>query len=94
MQVTYNPNDPLYWDKTALKGEIDRIYDICHGCRLCFNLCPTFPELFRFIDHHDGCVDRTQGACDCGADVIAAQDNGEVAHCCSAAGIPTSMAAS
>ena len=48
----------------------------------------------HFIDHHDGCVDRTQGACDCGADVIAAQDNGEVAHCCSAAGIPTSMAAS
>ena len=54
--LTYNPNDPVYWDKPALKGEIDRVYEICHGCRLCFNLCPTFPELFNFIDHHDGSV--------------------------------------
>ena len=54
--LTYNPNDPVYWDKTALKGEIDRVYEICHGCRLCFNLCPTFPELFSFIDKHDGNV--------------------------------------
>ena len=27
-----------------------RIYDICHGCRLCFNLCPSFPALFDAID--------------------------------------------
>jgi glycerol-3-phosphate dehydrogenase subunit C len=54
--LTYNPNDPKYWDKTALKGEIDRVYEICHGCRLCFNLCPTFPELFKFVDSHEGNV--------------------------------------
>jgi glycerol-3-phosphate dehydrogenase subunit C len=54
--LTYNPNDPIYWDKAALKGEIDRVYEICNGCRLCFNLCPSFPELFNFIDHHDGSV--------------------------------------
>jgi len=54
--LTYDPNDPKYWDKSALKGEIDRVYEICHGCRLCFNLCPSFPELFSFIDGNGGSV--------------------------------------
>jgi Fe-S oxidoreductase len=54
--LTYNPNDTVYWDRAALKGEIDRVYEICHGCRLCFNLCPSFPELFKFVDQHDGNV--------------------------------------
>jgi len=54
--LTYNPNDANYWDPKALKGEIDRVYEICHGCRLCFNLCPSFPELFNAVDRHDGDV--------------------------------------
>jgi glycerol-3-phosphate dehydrogenase subunit C len=54
--LTYDPNDPVYWDRAALKGEIERIYEICHGCRLCFNLCPSFPELFKFVDQHGGNV--------------------------------------
>src|SRR5271155_2817999 len=33
---------------------MDRVFDLCHGCRLCFNLCPSFPSLFGFIDEHDG----------------------------------------
>ena len=48
--LTYNPNDPVYWDKAALQQELDRVFEICHGCRLCFNLCPTFPELFSAVD--------------------------------------------
>ena len=54
--LTYNPNDPLYWDKKALDGEIERVFEICHGCRLCFNLCPSFPELFQAVDRHEGDV--------------------------------------
>src|ERR1039458_4395473 len=54
--ITYNPNDPLYWDRTALAGELERVFEICHGCRLCFNLCPSFPELFQAVDGHDGQV--------------------------------------
>jgi Fe-S oxidoreductase len=54
--ITYNPNDPLYWDRTALAGELERVFEICHGCRLCFNLCPSFPELFQAVDGHDGKV--------------------------------------
>ena len=52
--LSYNPNDPVYWDGEALRGEIERVFDICNGCRLCFNLCPSFPELFKAIEAHDG----------------------------------------
>jgi glycerol-3-phosphate dehydrogenase subunit C len=54
--LTYNPNDPKWWDKRALQQELDRVFEICHGCRLCFNLCPSFPELFNAVDHHSGSV--------------------------------------
>jgi glycerol-3-phosphate dehydrogenase subunit C len=54
--LTYNPNEPKYWDRAALEGEIERVFDICQGCRLCFNLCPSFPELFGAIDSFDGDV--------------------------------------
>jgi glycerol-3-phosphate dehydrogenase subunit C len=47
-------NDPTYWDKSALARDLERAYEICHGCRLCFNLCPSFPELFGAIDRHGG----------------------------------------
>jgi glycerol-3-phosphate dehydrogenase subunit C len=33
---------------------MDRVFDLCHGCRLCFNLCPSFPTLFEAVDAHDG----------------------------------------
>ncbi len=52
--LTYNPNDAKYWNRGGLEQEIDRIFDICHGCRLCFNLCPSFPELFRVVDANNG----------------------------------------
>ena len=54
--LTYNPNDPKYWDPQALAGELERVFEICHGCRLCFNLCPSFPALFNAVDSHDGDV--------------------------------------
>jgi glycerol-3-phosphate dehydrogenase subunit C len=59
--LTYDPNNPVYWDKGALKGELDRVYEICNGCRLCFNLCPSFPDLFHFLDgHHNNVRALTQ----------------------------------
>ncbi len=54
--LTYDPNDRKYWDRDALDPEVERIFEICHGCRLCFNLCPSFPELFDAVDRHDGDV--------------------------------------
>ncbi len=41
---------PGYWDAGALEGELRRQYDVCNSCRLCFNLCPGFPNLFEDFD--------------------------------------------
>lgn len=49
---------PLYWDRQALDGETRRQFDVCHGCRLCWNLCPAFPALFDRIDALDGDVEK------------------------------------
>jgi hypothetical protein len=54
--LSYNPNDAVYWDRHGLEQELERAFEICHGCRLCFNLCPSFPELFNAVDGHDGDV--------------------------------------
>jgi Fe-S oxidoreductase len=53
MTVTYDPQHPQYFDEADLRGELTRVYDLCHGCRLCWNLCTSFPTLFAFIDNHD-----------------------------------------
>ncbi len=50
MSATYSLSDPAYWDPKDLDQEFDRIFDLCHGCRLCFNLCPGFGDLFKKID--------------------------------------------
>jgi Fe-S oxidoreductase len=42
--------DPQFYDHAALDKELERIFDICHGCRRCFNLCNSFPTLFDLID--------------------------------------------
>lgn len=49
----YDIHAGQYWDRQHLGREIDRIFDICHGCRLCFNLCPSFPALFDAVDRHE-----------------------------------------
>lgn len=52
MTVTYDPKHPRYFDDADLRGELTRVYDLCHGCRLCWNLCTSFPTLFDSIDGH------------------------------------------
>jgi glycerol-3-phosphate dehydrogenase subunit C len=54
--LTYNSTEPKYWNRAGLDKEVARVFDICHGCRLCFNLCPSFPALFDAIDRNDGDV--------------------------------------
>ena len=39
-----------YYDGEALEKELERVFDICHGCRRCFNLCHAFPTLFDAVD--------------------------------------------
>ena len=42
-----------YYDESALMTELERVFDICHGCRRCFNLCHSFPTLFAAIDESE-----------------------------------------
>jgi Fe-S oxidoreductase len=42
-----------FYDEKALFEELERVFDICHGCRRCFNLCNSFPTLFDLIDESD-----------------------------------------
>ena len=43
-------NHPDFLDEKKLDQEMRRVFDICHGCRRCFNLCDSFPKLFDMID--------------------------------------------
>ena len=45
--------DESFFDEASLMSELERVYDICHGCRRCFNLCNAFPTLFDAIDDSD-----------------------------------------
>ena len=45
--------NPEFGNEAALDTELERIFDICHGCRRCFSLCHAFPNLFDAIDESD-----------------------------------------
>ncbi len=42
-----------FYDKTDLLQEMERIFDLCHGCRRCVSLCNAFPTLFDLVDESD-----------------------------------------
>jgi glycerol-3-phosphate dehydrogenase subunit C len=42
--------NPEFYDEAALSKELERVFDICHGCRRCFSLCNSFPTLFDAVD--------------------------------------------
>ncbi len=53
---TRHPLDWLsddFYNQQALFEELERVFEICHGCRRCFNLCNAFPTLFDAIDESD-----------------------------------------
>jgi len=61
--LTYDPNDPKYWDPEALGQEVTRVFEICHGCRLCFKYCDSFPGIFGLLDErYEGDVTRITAA--------------------------------
>jgi glycerol-3-phosphate dehydrogenase subunit C len=45
-----DPNDERYWDERDLEGELRRVFEICHSCRMCVNFCGSFPDLFARVD--------------------------------------------
>ena len=50
---TIDWTDPNFYDEEALFKELERVYDICHGCRRCVSLCQSFPTLFDLVDESE-----------------------------------------
>lgn len=45
--------NPDYYNEEKLFSELERVYDICHGCRRCVSLCNAFPTLFDLVDESE-----------------------------------------
>lgn len=70
--LSYDPTEPKYWDEDALAKEITRVFEVCHGCRMCFKYCDSFPTLFSLLDdRYDGDVRK-----------IDADDTREIMNAC------------
>ena len=54
-------DNPQFWDAKNLGTELHRVFEICNGCRLCFNLCPSFDVLFKRIDALDPHAAEAEG---------------------------------
>ena len=46
-------NDADFYNEEKCFEELERVYDICHGCRRCVSLCHAFPTLFDLVDESD-----------------------------------------
>ncbi len=44
--------NPDFYNEESLNRELERIFDICHGCRRCVSLCNSFPTLFDLVDNN------------------------------------------
>src|SRR5215510_6389730 len=67
----YDIRESRFWERTSLDAEFARVFDICHQCRRCFDLCPSFDVMFKTIDK--------QGE---DASVLTAADNKKVLDLC------------
>ena len=45
--------NPDFYNETSLNQELERVFDICHGCRRCVSLCQSFPTLFDLVDESE-----------------------------------------
>ena len=71
-----SPQDAKYWDATDLERELRRVFEICHGCRMCVSYCGSFPDLFARVDRD---IEK-RGAT--GAEALAAEDFTNVTELC------------
>ena len=46
-----NWKDPEFYNEKSALDEMERVFDICHGCRRCVSLCNSFPTLFDLVDN-------------------------------------------
>jgi len=48
-----NWQDEDFYNEQSLNQELERVFDICHGCRRCVSLCKSFPTLFDLVDESE-----------------------------------------
>ncbi len=53
--MTFDFDDPKYYDTLAVEKELERVTELCDGCRRCFRLCTPFDFML------DDCVDKNDG---------------------------------
>lgn len=46
----HGPREERYWEPRDLEDELRRVFEICHGCRMCVGYCGSFPEMFARVD--------------------------------------------
>jgi len=56
--MAFDFNSADFYNPEGFAKETERIFEICNGCRLCYNLCPSFEALFNRIDELDGDVKK------------------------------------
>jgi glycerol-3-phosphate dehydrogenase subunit C len=71
-----DPNAARFWDERDLEGELRRVFEICHSCRMCVSFCGSFPDLFARVDRDI----ETKGAH--GAEMLDAADFTSVVDLC------------
>lgn len=71
-----DPNEERYWDARDLESEVRRVFEICHGCRMCVTFCGSFPEMFARVDRDV----ETKGTT--GAEALGASDFAAVTDLC------------
>lgn len=72
----FDPNDERYWDARDLEGEMRRMLDICHNCRMCVGYCGTFPDVFARVERD---IEKRGAA---GAEMLAADDFASATDLC------------
>jgi Fe-S oxidoreductase len=45
--------NPEFYNEESLFNEMERVFDLCHGCRRCVSLCHSFPTLFDLVDESE-----------------------------------------
>lgn len=60
----FDPSAHGFFDQAEVDKELRRVADICHTCRRCYNLCPSFDVLFRALGRPevDGEVEKLPSA--------------------------------
>jgi glycerol-3-phosphate dehydrogenase subunit C len=71
-----DPNDWRYWDEQDLATEARRVFEVCHGCRMCVSYCGSFPDMFARVDR-----DIEQRGAE-GAELLGADDFKSITDLC------------